>query len=100
MDDMICMIITRDMPMNIAATIAYAAAAHPPIFGTSDVRISAPATLATMLKRTPTIVIKLGAFVDFTFLPPVRHMFDDGSFYNKGHMNFKGLAREELTPCG
>jgi hypothetical protein len=69
-DDMICTTITMEMPTNIAATTAYAAAAHPPIFGPSAVRLTPAAALATMQKRTATTVMKLGSFVDFTFLPP------------------------------
>jgi hypothetical protein len=85
-DDMICTTITMAMPTNIAATIAYAAAAQPPIFGPSAVRLTPAATLATMQKRTATTVIKFGAFVDFTFLPPAGKCLKLDHFTTKGHL--------------
>jgi hypothetical protein len=74
------------MPTNIAATTAYAAAAHPPIFGPNSVRLSPAATLATMQKITATTVIKLGAFVDFTFLPPAGKCLKTDHFTTNGHL--------------
>jgi sensor c-di-GMP phosphodiesterase-like protein len=85
-DDMICTTITMAMPTNIAATTAYAAAAHPPIFGPSAVRLTPAATLATMQKRTATTVMKLGSFVDFTFSPPAGKCLKTDHFTTKGEL--------------
>jgi hypothetical protein len=85
-DDMICTTITIEMPTNIAATTAYAAAAHPPIFGPSVARLTPAAALATMQKRTATTVMKLGSFVDFTFLPPAGECLKTHDFTTAGEL--------------